>query len=211
MKQKEKKRIASKLFAALVILTLISCCFLGVTYARYTSSGTGSATVGVAPWEIGFETTDTEETTITAALDMISPSSAEYTGEAYDEEAVRSNTSDSYVLVATIINNSAVNANVTVTVGALTPTGDAGEYAEDLNDIFSIAFFSDDQGTALLDTETLTTDDNELNIYAKVTWTSDTADCFGEDADARDTFIGQNVTQLKWALTFTAVQASTVQ
>ena len=49
---KQKSRIVSKLFAALVILTLISCCFLGSTFARYTSKSTGTASVGVAKWDV---------------------------------------------------------------------------------------------------------------------------------------------------------------
>ena len=48
----KKKNIASKLVLVLFVLTLISCCLLGSTFARYVSGGTGSASVGIAKWEI---------------------------------------------------------------------------------------------------------------------------------------------------------------
>ena len=44
----KKKSIFIKLFVALVALTLISCCFLGSTFARYTSEDSGTASVNVA-------------------------------------------------------------------------------------------------------------------------------------------------------------------
>lgn len=47
-----KKSIVSKLLLGLVLLTLISCCFLGSTFARYTSGGSGSASTGIANWSI---------------------------------------------------------------------------------------------------------------------------------------------------------------
>lgn len=55
---KQKTRIASKLFAALVVLTLISCCFLGTTFARYTSTSTGKAIIRVANWSINSDLID---------------------------------------------------------------------------------------------------------------------------------------------------------
>ena len=48
----QRKSIGAKLFIALIALTLISCCFLGSTFARYTSGGKGSASTGVAKWSI---------------------------------------------------------------------------------------------------------------------------------------------------------------
>ena len=48
----KKKNIASKLVLVLFVLTLISCCLLGSTFARYVSSGTGSASIGIAKWDV---------------------------------------------------------------------------------------------------------------------------------------------------------------
>ena len=46
------ERFELKLSFILVVLTLLSCCFLGSTFARYTSGGTGTATVQVAKWDV---------------------------------------------------------------------------------------------------------------------------------------------------------------
>ena len=48
----QKKNIASKLVLVLFVLTLLSCCLLGSTFARYVSGGTGSASVGIAKWDV---------------------------------------------------------------------------------------------------------------------------------------------------------------
>lgn len=105
MKQKEKKRIASKLFAALVVLTLISCCFVGTTFARYTSTNVGgNATIDVAKWDIDVASGSTVmvgETT--ANITQLSPSK--------DTTDNATNTSTP-VLVAVVTNKSEVSATI---------------------------------------------------------------------------------------------------
>ena len=59
----KKKGIASKLFIGLTGLTLLSCCFLGTTFARYTSGGSGTAEVGVALWDVDFSGTGGTDST----------------------------------------------------------------------------------------------------------------------------------------------------
>lgn len=107
---KQKSRIASKLFAVLVVLTLISCCFLGTTFARYTSSGVGgSATVAAAKWSLSIkseEETGVESTTVSSTV--LSPSDEENSAEG----TPRSNTSEK-ILVAVITNDGQVDAKVT--------------------------------------------------------------------------------------------------
>lgn len=105
MKQKEKKRIASKLFAALVVLTLISCCFLGTTFARYTSTNVGgNATIDVAKWDIDVASGSTVEVGETKAnITQLSPS--------MDTTDNATNTSTP-VLVAVVTNNSEVSATI---------------------------------------------------------------------------------------------------
>lgn len=75
-----KKNIFSKLFVALVVLTLISCCFLGSTFARYTSEGTGSASVEVANWKIDVTGGGTEGATEVSFTQQLSPSAEDGTG-----------------------------------------------------------------------------------------------------------------------------------
>ena len=50
MKKTKTMRIAVLMLA----LTLLTCCFVGSTFAKYTSEATGSATVSVAKWEIEY-------------------------------------------------------------------------------------------------------------------------------------------------------------
>ena len=66
----KKKNIASKLVLVLFVLTLLSCCLLGSTFARYVSGGNGSASVGIAKWDVNVDTS--VESTI--KFDKLSPS-----------------------------------------------------------------------------------------------------------------------------------------
>lgn len=50
--EKTKKSFIGKIAALLLMLTVVSCCFLGSTFAKYTSSKTGTAEVGVAEWKV---------------------------------------------------------------------------------------------------------------------------------------------------------------
>ena len=204
---KQKTRIASKLFAALVVLTLISCCFLGTTMARYTSAGTGKASVDVALWNI--ELTGgiaTDESTF--SFGDLSPAMEKYDGTA------RTNSTNPELIVS-ITNNSDVSAKVKVSQADpyFGFQGDAGEYENALDDIFKISYYraytSETENTPYaLGTEVTLNKGEKLDIYAVVTWNSDVEGVTGDAADARDTFIGENITSVNWSLVYSAVQAS---
>lgn len=125
---KQKTRIASKLFAALVVLTLISCCFLGTTMARYTTSNSGVASVDVALWNITFTGNATDESTF--SFGDLSPAMEKYDGTA------RTNSTNPELIVS-ITNNSDVSAKVKVSQADpyFGFQGDAGEYENALDDI----------------------------------------------------------------------------
>ena len=217
----KKKNIFVKLFVALVALTLISCCFLGSTFARYTSGGDGSATVNVANWQIGISGNGVGSTTM--SFGNLSPSGKANTVENRQNSTGR-------ILVATITNNGEVNASVTVTLGeyitfyGLTPVGGTeasstevsswGDYSkEEVEALFTLKLYYATQegtenatkpvtsGTAISDPLAPT---KSYYIYAEVVWTSGN----GEDGDALDTWVGQNVGSVNWSLSYTAVQAS---
>lgn len=220
----KKKGIASKLFIGLTGLTLLSCCFLGTTFARYTSGGSGTAEVGVALWNVNFST----DGTATATTTKLSPDDGEYT---YNETSTaRTNSTDKF-LVAAIVNDSDVAANVTIeynseavyTTAASYGTGytwsDAGvgtdqnPSEEQVDTLFSIELFSNTEADAAgassftsLTTQ-LAAGGGRIYLYAVVTWTS--ADATSEAfADALDTWVGENITALTYNFKFTAVQAS---
>lgn len=226
----KKKRIVSKLILALVVLTAISCCFLGSTFARYTSGGTGSATVEVAKWDVQFGA----ETETPVELGMISPAETAYDAGTHSS-APRKN-EGAKVLVATITNKSDVEADVTIDIGeisfgAFDQFGDTawkegsiegaptkGQVAA----LFSVTFWYGGEGalaaeaadanTEITDGKTVTLGVGsgtsvELKIYAQVTWTSADTTLKG-DSDALDTWVGTHIEELTSTLTFTAVQGS---
>lgn len=205
---KQKTRIASKLFAALVVLTLISCCFLGTTMARYTSAGTGTAKVEVAKWDIEFTGgIATDENTF--SFGKLSPDMEEYDGS-----TARTHSTNPELIVS-ITNNSEVSAKVKVSQAAtyFGFQGNAGTYNDALDEIFTISYYtaytSETENTPYtLGTEVTLTTGQKLDIYAVVTWNSDVGGVTGDAADARDTVIGENITSVNWSLVYSAVQAS---
>lgn len=220
----KKKGIASKLFLLVVLLTLISCCFLGSTFARYISTGGGDATMQVAKWDIS-----TGEDDMTIEFGKLSPAMEAYDNgdndDQYNEGSVRSNKTNK-VLVATITNTGDVDALVSFTISEQ-PTLTQGEGAEDfgagtytletIQGLFSIKLYTNTTDSADGATEytpgktaaiNVAATSGMLYVYAEVTWTSDDSTVFGNAADERDTWVGQNVESVAYALTYTAVQNS---
>ena len=229
---KQKTRIASKLFAALVVLTLISCCFLGTTMARYTTSDSGVAKVEVATWAV----TITPEGTIQSGetvLDFgkLSPNK-NATGST--DTNLSHNTGRKLVAILSVANATDVEVNVTIDLGSITFLNDShaeitqfGEGAPFMTDcaaVFSIAFYDTETNDSTI---ALTSDKNythtvpantdwSLKLYADVTWTTyyegseNITDGWdgATGADRLDTWIGTNIAYVSWDLSYTAVQAS---
>ena len=234
----KKMGIASKLFIGLTGLTLLSCCFLGTTFARYTTGSTGTADVGVALWNVDFTKKDTtaETTSFNVTVTNLSPSAAEWTEE--NEENARQNTTGK-MLVGAITYSTEVNANLTITISDL-ETGDyafnAGEASSfgdgiassgtpsetEVNGLFSIVVYLGDtaEGTDAVaytnatNTISITATGSETSIkkyiFVEVTWTS--ADAKGQStADSLDTWVGENIESINYDLGLSMVQTSTVQ
>lgn len=221
----KRKSIVSKILLAIVALTLISCCFLGSTFARYTSGGTGSAGTSVAKWDVGFDTEGQTEITET----KLSPSMGEYKGA--DDKRTNST---GKILVATITNSGDVDASVTITVGDETiallngaygngytaenvsTVPDVGASQEQVANLFSIKLYQDDSDTWSDGAEISGTFDLEAKsgesattvyIFAEITWTS--TDYQGASvSDAIDTWAGENVEKVEYTISYTAVQSS---
>ena len=226
---KQKSRIVSKLFAALVILTLISCCFLGSTFARYTSTGTGKASVAVAKWDIQVKANGAEGSTLldedakfSADLKKLSPSSAPYSGEGYDANSRRIKLTDK-VLLAVIQNNSDVSAQVTFDLnneeseitkaGAIDYSTGKAYLDEAIRNVIFINVYTAtaqdaSQATIYSGSPINLGKSDAIYVYVEVSWLSDDATTWGAAADARDTWIGQNVTNISWDIDVTAVQSS---
>lgn len=214
----QKKSIASKLLLAAIALTLISFCFLGSTFARYTSGNKGSASLNVAEWDVAYDI----EADTNAVFGSLSPNKTAYGGGNSYVEANKREKSTGKVLVATITNSGDVDALVTVSAAA-SPSlwngeseasfGD-GYTKEAIQGLFSIKLYKGNSDsdtsttTALKSEENVTANDGKLYIFAEVIWTSDDETVFGDAADKRDTWVGQNITKVSYTISYTAVQNS---
>ena len=203
-----------------VILTLISCCFLGSTFARYTSSGSGTATLNVAKWAIDIKGGAIEGGTSVNFAEKLSPSKYDYNttvdGE-YTANTERSN-STGKLLIATINNTGDVAALVTVAAGEVNVTAGV-EFSDptepEVKEVFTINLWYGIQEGENNATNAIASGSTEIPlaektgvvyIYAEVIWTSDTEGTTGEAADVRDTWIGENVTSVSYNISYTAVQ-----
>lgn len=198
---KQKTRIASKLFAALVVLTLISCCFVGTTFARYTSGGSGTATVTVADWNVNVDDTYLDEADRTMTFGKLSP----------DHTQANTGTNTAKQSITITNDSSVVHALVTVTVGStptITRVGSAS--TSDVSDAevtgtLSLGLDFTTSGTTTGDSLTKGIDlapGASVTITGTVTWTT--------QSDAIDTKIGRFVSTVAWELSFTAVQNNTI-
>ena len=235
---KQKRKILPKLFAALVVLTLISCCFLGTTFARYTSTDENLASVEVANWNIEFKNASDVALDEDITFGQISPSKA-----VAGAGTTRSN-STAPKCVAVIKNKSEVDAKVSVTVGGVTLSAlqgsltygsdsDTSKPTEDqVKALFTIELYYHDSSAAIGSTSDLnkiTLSDGKADVkplaaaadsnaaaiyvYAVLTWTTDdtnTDAAGGWYGDALDTWVGENVAGVSYEVTYTAVQDSQI-
>ena len=230
----KKKNIASKLVLVLFVLTLISCCLLGSTFARYVSGGTGSASVGIAKWEIDITGGGTSGST-TVTFGDLSPSMAEFSNS-----STRSNETG-MVQVATIKNSGEVAATVTVAAGTIAvnlgdiggeqysfATGDKvyttsnvesvqfntsyGASENQVKGLFSIElfFYGTEAGSIDKVPSVYLKPEESVSVWAELTWTSADGSAAGiaAYADAIDTWVGEHVESVSYDITYTAVQAS---
>ncbi len=203
----KNKRLVSRMMLTLLVLTLVSFCCVGFTFARYTSSASGTATTTVAKWAVDFKDQAGDVMTYSTKLKLakLSPSK-----DAYDATKTRTN-STGVIKVATITNNSDVAALVKITAGEIslkTITTTTSDYDADKAKLpFSIKFYSDAAGTTEITADfELAATDGTKDIYAVVTWTSDGLTGIEANGDVNDTMIGKNVESVSWTITYTATQ-----
>lgn len=226
----KRKGIVSKVVLVLVVLTLISGCFVGTTLARYASQGSGSATTGIALWDIDFTYGGNEGAAAVTVADKLSPDIT----NSFSSESNRRVQYTGKKLVATIANNSDVNATITVTAGdlqyknsggsdvAFNATGgsitantiDAAASKAQADAVFDLKLYQNDSnGTDGAEEITKAfglASKSKVYIFAEVTWTSQDQDSAEIVADAIDTWLGENVASIVSDLSYTAVQASEV-
>lgn len=226
----QRKSIGAKLFIALIALTLISCCFLGSTFARYTSGGKGSASTSVAEWNIAgnFIEGTAGSDSITVHFDGLTPSM-----EGYQEKTDRTN-STGKIHIATIANNGEVDAKITLTAGeasfvnseksAVTfesgytfsggSLSGSGASETQVKALFSIELTYGTQEGASNATNSVSgaidlAVGGTIYVYAEVTWTTPYASSTSNGVleDAVDTWVGQHVFGVAYDISYVAVQA----
>ena len=230
----KRKGVISKVFVVLVVLTLLSCCFLGSTFARYTSGGSGTATMQVAKWDVNQTEADMD-----VSFNTLSPSM-----EVWQSGQTRTHSS-AVVKIAAITNNGEVNADVTFAVDdtvtvALDPsttwgwgTGFACDSTtgavtgapsqDEVAGLFSITLYATETANnyTAVEKDKVTSDEDKtplapgqsIYLWATVTWTSDddlNRTTTGVEPDALDTWVGENVESVAWTVSFKAVQSSTL-
>ena len=197
MEKTEKKRILSKVLIVLAALTLLSCCFMGSTFAKYVTNGSGSASMTIADWDVAIVNEQQGNVTITD----LSP----------DVDGVSHSTG--WIKVAVIRNSGDVSADVTVSVSELTVGSAVFEEGADederwiqyvsdteLQKVFTVAFASDANGTEITNNKFTLAPSRSQDIYMQVTWKTQN--------DAQDTFFGEYLNSLTWTISYSAVQSS---
>lgn len=199
MEKSDKKRILTRVLIVIAALTLLSCCFLGSTFAKYVTTNSGKAGITVAEWNVAL----TPEGSGNVTIGQLSP-------------AVSGNTHDTgWKKVAVFTNTGDVDATVTITGTSLVFNADDWKSGYDsatghetyatqdaLNATFTIALSSSSSGTSPATTFTVRAGSSNVEIYANVTWKTTN--------DTQDTFYGEWLETLTWNLTYSAVQSSQI-
>ena len=227
-KKLEKKSVLKKLTIGIAAMALISCAFVGGTFARYTTGEKEiPGGVNVADWKIEV---------IEDAADIF-----EFTPnmEAYGSEA-RTKTVSEGGKILEIKNSGKVAATVTIKVDTSSyvmedKEGNPAQFPEysvvngeavnaewesvTVSNIFTIVGLTvqysgstttedgDTQGIVTTYTITLQAGESVIVSVGKVVWTSDLTGENGAYGDLRDTWIGENISQIGYKMTWSAVQA----
>ena len=205
MEKSDKKRILTRVLIVIAALTLLSCCFLGSTFARYVTSASGSGTVGVAKWDINVSVNGSDATTTEFTFGELSPSISGGT-----------NTITATGTTALKIENKGeVSALVKVDTNGLTLTPDyidgydsseGRTNQESFDEVFSatITPLKDVPGTSYSGYSSsgyvLQPGDGAITLSVSVTWT--TID------DEIDTWFGEWLESISVTLSLTAIQNS---
>ena len=109
MEKSDKKRILTRVLIVIAALTLLSCCFLGSTFAKYVTNASGSAQVNVAKWDLSMTANGSTEVVVGGDGAKLSPDDADW---ADGTDRIHKHAG---ALAMTITNNGDVAADVEVT------------------------------------------------------------------------------------------------
>ena len=203
----KKKGIASKLFIGLTGLTLLSCCFLGTTFARYTSlsccflgttfarytsGGSGTAEVGVALWDVDFSGTGgTDSTGWETEMGDLSP--AQESKDGWTEGGSRTHSTEKK-LIGVVTNNSDVDASVTISLNSETPVFHNAKGIQMNEDVFGTGIASNgvDAGASMTEVQNLFS----ITVYYSTTNSAEAATKEFKDAQRLSAKTGDSTNSL---------------
>lgn len=229
-KKLEKKSVLKKLTIGIAAMALISCAFVGGTFARYTTGEKEiPGGVNVADWKIEVIEDAADIFEFTPNMDAYATESGprsktvteggkileiKNSGKVAATVTIKVDT-DSYVMEDkegnpaefpkySVVNGEAVNAEwekVTsvsniFTLGDLTVQYSGSTTTETVP-----------EGTVKTYEITLQPGESVIVSIGKVVWTSDLTGENGAYGDLRDTWIGENISQIGYKMTWSAVQA----
>ena len=206
MEKSDKKRILTRVLIVIAALTLLSCCFLGSTFARYVTSAGGSGTVGVAKWDIDISVNGSEASTTTFTFGQLSPSISGSTNTitATDTTALKiENKGEVSALVKVDTNGLTLTPNYKEGVDSSAGSANKERFA----DVFSATvtplenFGSNYTGNATTG-YVLPAEVGCILLSVQVTWT--TID------DEVDTWYGEWLENIKVSLSLSAIQNSQI-
>ncbi len=217
-----KKKFRSRIVAALVAVTALTCCFVGSTFAKYTSSKEQTATATAARWQITNVTDNAENTNVFEfTANKLSPNHNGTTNTLASSNLTITNESDVSATLTLTNNGVVVNYREDLTVPtfdltaiATLPEGYANQRAYAEANVFTFTVErvtgvnANADGTYTLGTET---SNNSVTLRVVISW--NTLDTNGAEeglgnGDAIDTYFGMYATDLVAKLNVTAVQAS---
>lgn len=193
MEKSDKKRILTRVLIVIAALTLLSCCFLGSTFARYVTNADGSGTVGVAKWDVSVTTSASGSYTFT----KLSPDKDSSNSGKHSTEAVK---------ILTITNNGDVDAEITWTPYLTANFRDGAnsdskytEYSGQFSNVFSVEI-TNSATDAILSAKQDSAAADSLTLSAEVIWTT--------NSDELDTWYGKWLESITVSFDFTATQHS---
>ena len=230
MEKSDKKRILTRVLIVIAALTLLSCCFLGSTFARYVTEADGTAQIGVAKWDVSV----TPSADLDVSTNKLSPSK-----DAFASGTVRKHSTET-LQFASFTNSGDVDATVTLTLSAnvslkntdgnempLPATLGSENYQltqADANAVFTLSLqlwtkegITEIKPSTSGNTVTYTfalpkgvtgTGNDICILQGTITWTSDISGDESGEADKRDTLLGENVRSVHFAVDYSAVQNS---
>ena len=229
MEKSDKKRILTRVLVVLAALTLLSCCFLGSTFARYVTRANGSAQVNVAKWDLSMTANGSTEVVVGGNDARLSPDDADW---ADGKNRIHKHAG---ALAMTIRNNGDVAADVDVTFSVKgyqkTSGGSFTEWSTDGIQGNADAPSEEEATTTLKIQVAVTTSSSVpaenatdwkdygtvpvnvaagngvVYVYIRAVW--DTLDDLGEDiSDEIDTWLGENISAVVADISYTATQNS---